>query len=108
MIFDESNHKSLYRNIEDDENLLEDKAIDSNDHIDQEKGIDNSENNEEIQDENLPKSWKYAQSHPKYLIIGDSLEGVKIRSSLRNINNYLAFISEIEPKNINEAESDPN
>ena len=27
---------------------------------------------------------------------------------MRNINNYLAFISEIEPKNIKEAESDPN
>ena len=46
--FDESNHKSLDRNIEDDENLLEDQAINLNDHIDQEKEIDNSENNEEI------------------------------------------------------------
>ena len=90
--FDESNHKSLDRNIEDDENLLEDKAIDSNDHISQDKKIDNSKNNEEIEDESLSKSWKYKQSHPKDLIIGDTLEGIKIRSSLRNINNYLAFI----------------
>ena len=27
---------------------------------------------------------------------------------MRNINNYLAFISEIESKNIKEAKSDPN
>ena len=51
--FDESNHKSLDRNIEDDENLLEDKTIDSNDQISQ---IDNSENNEELEDKNLHKS----------------------------------------------------
>ena len=43
--FDESNHKSLDRNIEDDENPLEDKVIDSNDHISQEKKADNSKNN---------------------------------------------------------------
>ena len=61
-----------------------------------------------IQDKNLSKSWKYAQSHVKDLIIGDTLEGVKTRSSLRNINNYLAFISEIEAKNIKKAESNPN
>ena len=56
MTFDESNHKSLNRNIEDDENLLKNKVIDSNDHNDQEKEIDNSKNKEEIQDKNLSKS----------------------------------------------------
>ena len=56
MTFDESNHKYLDKNIEDDENILEDKIIDSNDHISEEKKIDNSKNNEEIQDKNLSKS----------------------------------------------------
>ena len=57
-------------------------------------------------DTSLPKDWRYASSHPKELIIGDTRQGIKIRSSLRHINN-LAFISQIEPKNIKEGESDP-
>ena len=61
-----------------------------------------------MHDDNLSKNWKYADSHPQDLIIGDSSQGIKTRSLLRNINNYLAFILEIEPKNIKEAESDPN
>ena len=56
MTFDESNHKCLERNNEDDDNILEDKVIESNDHISQKNKIDNSKNNEEIQDENLSKS----------------------------------------------------
>ena len=48
MTFDESNHKCLDRNIEDDDNILEDKVIDSNDHISQKNKIDNFEINEKI------------------------------------------------------------
>ena len=47
----------------------------------------------EPQDSNLPKNWKYAQSHPKDLIIGDTSQGIKTRSLMRNLNNYLAFVS---------------
>ena len=46
-------------------------------------------------------------SHPKELIIGDTQQGVRTRPYLRHMTN-LAFISQIEPKNIKEAESDPN
>ena len=46
-------------------------------------------------------------SHPKELIIGDTQQGVRTRSYLRHMTN-LDFISQIEPKNIKEAESDPN
>ena len=46
-------------------------------------------------------------SHPKELIIGDTQQGVKTRSYLRHMTN-LAFISQKEPKNIKEAESEPN
>ena len=56
---------------------------------------------------NLSKNWKYA-SHPKDLIIGDTSQGVRIRSSMRNLNNYLAFVSQIKLKTIEEAENDPN
>ena len=55
----------------------------------------------------LPKDWRYASSHPKDIIIGDTQQRIKTRSSLRYMNN-LAFISQIEPKNIKEAENDPN
>ena len=42
MTFDESNHKILDTSNKDDENLLEDKEIDSNDHISQNKEIDSN------------------------------------------------------------------
>ena len=34
----------------------------------------------------------YAYSHPKDLIIGDTSQGIRTQSSLRNINNHLAFV----------------
>ncbi|KAK9037262.1 hypothetical protein V6N11_022181 [Hibiscus sabdariffa] len=39
-------------------------------------------------------------------ILGDPSKGVTTRSSLRNTCNFVAFISCIEPKNINEALND--
>ena len=48
---------------------------------------------------------KYASSHPKDLIIGDLEQGVKTRSSI-NLFNNLAFVSQIEPKSLKEAEND--
>ena len=40
-------------------------------------------------------------NHPQDQIIGNPSSGVRTRSSLGNICNNLAFISQIEPKNIN-------
>ena len=37
--------------------------------------------------------------HPQHLIIGDYEKWVR-KSSLRNICNDLAFVSQIEPKNV--------
>ena len=56
----------------------------------------------------LPKEWKFDINHPQYQIIGNPSSGVRTRSSLRNICNNLAFISQIEPKNINDALVDEN
>ena len=55
--------------------------------------------------EELPKEWHYKKDHPKELIIGDTSKGVTARSFIKPLVN-LAFISQIEPKNIDDALSD--
>ena len=56
----------------------------------------------------LPKEWKIFTNHPQDQIIGNPSIGVKTRSSLRNIFNNLAFVSQIEPKKLNDAIVDEN
>ena len=48
--------------------------------------------------QDLPKDWKFIINHPQDNIIGNPSNGVRTRSSLRNICNNLDFISQIEPK----------
>ena len=55
--------------------------------------------------QDLPKDWKFVINHPQDQIIGNSSSGLRTRSSLRNICNNLAFISQIEPKNIKKCTS---
>ena len=50
----------------------------------------------------LPKEWKFVTNHPQDQIIGNPSIGVRTRSSLGNICNNLAFISQIEPKKLND------
>ena len=52
--------------------------------------------------DDLPKDWQFKKAHPQELIIGDTIKGVTTRSKLKSIVN-LAFISQIEPKNIDDA-----
>ena len=56
----------------------------------------------------LPKEWKFVINHPYDQIISNPFSGVRTRSSLRNICNNLVFISQIEPKNINDVLDDEN
>ena len=58
--------------------------------------------------QDLPKDWKFVINHPQYQIICNSSSGLRTRSSFRNICNNLAFIPQIEPKNINDALDDEN
>ena len=51
---------------------------------------------------------KFVINHPQDQIISNPFSGVRTRFSLRNIFNNLAFISQIEPKNINDALDDEN
>jgi hypothetical protein len=57
------------------------------------------------QDQQFPKSWRIVKDHPIDQILGDPSQGVNTRSSLRNVCNNMTFVSEIEPKNIEEAET---
>ena len=51
----------------------------------------------------LPREWKFVTNHPQDQIISNSSIRVRTRSSLRNICSNFAFISQIEPKNLNDA-----
>ena len=110
VVFDESNSSYLRKDTEDDEGILENKInkLNLNESSNEENGTNNFKKiTIEQQDQELHKGWKYAYSHPKDLIIGDITQGIRTRSSLRDINNHLAFISQIQPKTIEEAELDP-
>ena len=52
--------------------------------------------------DDLPKDWQFKKAHPQELIISNTTKGVTTRSKLKSFVN-LAFISQIEPKNINDA-----
>jgi hypothetical protein len=60
---------------------------------------------ESIYQENipLPPVWKEVPNHPHEQIIGEIKSGVQTRRQLEKYIANIAFISKIEPKNINEA-----
>jgi hypothetical protein len=113
VVFDETNPFHIKNNCDDVPISLENKASSSNqvdlsekvkDQVDEPKDEEKAlppTNNEE-----LPKSWNVVHSHPKELIIGEVERGVSTKSKLKNICNNMAFLSQIEPKNINEAIED--
>ena len=123
VVFDESN-ESLERreSVNDDVGLdfsmgrlqIDDKVHQQEEEIDSEKEespfahppppqLEQGESSQE-----LPKEWKFVTNHPQDQIIGNLSIGVRTRSSLRNICNNLAFISQIEPKKLNDAIIDEN
>jgi len=53
-----------------------------------------------------PRAWKHHRSHPLDQILSDLNSGVQTRSRLKNFCAFYAFLSNIEPKNINEALAD--
>ena len=55
--------------------------------------------------DDLPKDWQFKKAHPQDLIIGDTIKGLTTYSKLKSIVN-LAFTSQIEPKNIDDALND--
>ena len=59
----------------------------------------------EITHENLPKEWRYKKDHPPENIIGDPSVGIRTRGNIIPCD-YLAFVSQIEPRTVNEALTD--
>ena len=55
--------------------------------------------------DDFSKDWQFKKIHPQDLSIGDTTKGVTTRSQLKSIVN-LAFISQNELKNIDDALSD--
>ena len=53
----------------------------------------------------LSKDWEFKKTYPQDFIIGDTIKGVTTHSKIKSIVN-LAFISQIEPKNIDDALND--
>jgi hypothetical protein len=113
VVFDETNPFHIKNNCDDEPISLENKASSSNqvdlsekvkDQVDEPK--DEEKALPPTKNEELPKSWNVVHSHPKELIIGEVERGVSTRSKLKNICNNMAFLSQIEPKNINEAIED--
>ena len=52
---------------------------------------------------NLPSQRKWTKSHPFELIIGDARDGVKRMSATQNECLYSSFLSQEEPKKVEEA-----
>ena len=58
------------------------------------------------QNQDLPKEYRFATYHPRELIIGTPEAGVRTRAANANNMNFCSFISQIEPRDIIEAEQD--
>ncbi|RVW19280.1 Retrovirus-related Pol polyprotein from transposon RE1 [Vitis vinifera] len=122
VIFDESNNSLQERDSFDDDLGLETsmRKLQIEDKRQQEESGEDPKKEEsplalpppqQVQGESsqdLPKYWKFVINHPQDQIIGNPSSGVITRSSLRNICNNLAFISQIKPKNIKDAIVDEN
>ena len=94
VVFDETNDlPSRKRKDADDVGIIEDrmKELTFNDSNEQKKDqLNESINDQNIQEQpqdtgNLSREWRYIHNHPKKLIIEDPIQGVKTKSSLRDV-----------------------
>ena len=65
-------------------------------------------NNAESSRTHLPRERVWNRDHPWELIIGDPEAGVQTRRASQNECYFSGFLSEIEPKKVEEALEDPD
>ena len=51
----------------------------------------------------LPEAWRFIKDHPLEQIVGDASRRVKTRAKAQRECINHAFLSQTEPKNVNEA-----
>jgi len=77
--------------------------------VQKKKTIDSSKQPVEIlQQDELPKEWRIPRDLSVENIIGQIKEGVSTRNSISNFCRHTAFVSQVEPKSIEEALKDEN
>ena len=59
-----------------------------------------------LTDSSTPRPWKHQNSHPLDQILSDLTTGVQTRSKLKNFCAFYTFLSNIEPKIVDEALAD--
>ena len=69
---------------------------------------DDHVSSESLTDRNLPRATKWNKDHIDELIIGDPSTSVRIRRNIMNECMFACFLSQSEPKHVDEALLDPN
>ena len=111
IVFDETNHNLARKNISEDfVEMFDSLSLKDNEEHNTMKEMPNKEmekqnDGEESQEQHddLPREWRTKKDHPLDNIIGEVTQGVRTRSSLRDTHVHMAFVSQIEPKTIDEA-----
>ena len=107
VVFDETNVASRKGIIVDDKADIEDQNIEEP----KEKKQEDSKKDPPLEDlqrkedqhVDLPETWKYIKDHPIDQVIGNPIQRVRTRGALKDTCDYVAYISQLEPKNFKEA-----
>ena len=107
VVFDEVDHKNIQipkTRVEEDEHNI---SLEKLEICSEKQPVDSHKQPIEIQQQSeLPKEWRIPGDLSVENIIGKIKEGVSTRSSISNFCRHTIFVSQIEPKSINEALKD--
>ena len=113
VISDETNPMKMKKIIDIDDGIKEmtmedEKPKEDNASTPQEDQEKKEDKDQEDEPEEMPKSWRFVKHYPQNLIFGDPSQGVKTKRNINAFCEHHAFISQIEPKTIEEALEDEN